>query len=190
MSDSESSGKKSKGVAGLESLISEIADDINKAAKATPPKAPSREPTPPKALPPPREPTPAKAHTEQASTHYLEKHGSVGRQSPSKTHTDKASPTSSRPATLVSMDSLNHDERQSIESACSDQKTLYGPAAYNKCLSAKLAALKSGPRDIDLSGLSSNEKESIERSCSDAKLFGGTAEYNKCLSAKVRQLTI
>lgn len=43
---------------------------------------------------------------------------------------------------VTTMASLSHEERESIESACSDQKLLYGPAAYNKCLTQKLRHVK------------------------------------------------
>ena len=85
-------------------------------------------------------------------------------------------------------DSLSYEERGSIESACSTEKTLHGPAAYNKCVSKKISALRSGPRNIDLSGLNYEEKESIESACSTQKTLYGPAEYNKCLSGKLSAL--
>jgi plasmid maintenance system killer protein len=94
----------------------------------------------------------------------------------------------SQPTEPVSKESLSLEEKESIESACSAQKTLDGPAKYNKCLKSKLSALQSGPRNIDLSGLNSEEKESIESACSAQKTLDGPAQYNKCLSTKLSLL--
>jgi len=116
--------------------------------------------------------------------------GSLGLDSPKKAPAPKTAPAvqTDRPKAEATMDSLSYAEKESIESACSVQKTLYGPAEYNKCVSGKLSALKAGPRNIDLSGLSYAEKESIESACSVQKTLYGPAEYNKCLTQKLRQM--
>ncbi|MGZ5232327.1 MAG: hypothetical protein ACXWC3_20100 [Burkholderiales bacterium] len=85
----------------------------------------------------------------------------------------------------LSIASLNSAERESIESACSGAKVLEGHAAYEKCLVKKLAALKTAPRNNDLSSLSQTERDSLESACSGPKLLDGPAAYNKCVAAKL-----
>ena len=84
--------------------------------------------------------------------------------------------------------SLSSAERQSIESACSGDKVLNGPAAYNRCLANQLAALRNAPRYPDMSSLSSAERQSIESACSGDKVLNGPAAYNRCLYQQLRQL--
>lgn len=57
MTDSRSNGKKSKGFGGLDSMLSDVSEDVEKAAKAAPPKA-----SPPE--PPPSEPSTSPAQPE------------------------------------------------------------------------------------------------------------------------------
>ena len=57
---------------------------------------------------------------------------------------------------------LTTEEWRSIQSACSSEKLLDGPAAYNRCLASQLSALKDAPRTPDLSGLTSEEQRSIQ----------------------------
>lgn len=85
----------------------------------------------------------------------------------------------------LSIASLKSAERASIESACSGAKVLEGQAAYEKCLVKKLAALKTAPRDNDLSSLSQTERDSLESACSGPKVLDGPAAYNKCVAAKL-----
>lgn len=84
---------------------------------------------------------------------------------------------------------LSQDEQESIDSACGGQKALYGQAAYDKCVSKKISALKSGPRYIDLTALSLAERESIESACGGQRTLDGPAAYNRCLSTKLASLT-
>ena len=83
---------------------------------------------------------------------------------------------------------LSEEEQASIDSACADQKLLYGDAAYEKCASKKKSSLNAGPRNIDLSALTAPERESIESACSDQKLVHGPAQYNACLVRKLSAL--
>lgn len=85
-------------------------------------------------------------------------------------------------------ETLSYEEKESIESACALDKQVNGPAAYNRCVSNKLAALKSSPRNIDLSGLSYDEKESVESSCALDKQVNGPGAYNRCVSGKLSSL--
>ncbi|WP_312165419.1 hypothetical protein [Massilia timonae] len=85
----------------------------------------------------------------------------------------------------LTIDSLNSDERESLESACSSAKVLEGPAAFARCQKGQLAKLASSPRNIDLSALNRDELESIESSCSQQKVLYGPAAYNKCLVTKL-----
>jgi uncharacterized protein len=89
----------------------------------------------------------------------------------------------------IDLSSLNDAERTSIESACNYDKNMNGPAAFNKCVSAKLAALVSGPRNIDLSSLNDAERTSIESACNYDKNMNGPAAYNRCLSSKLQQMS-
>ncbi len=54
MTDSGSNGKKGKGFAGLDSMVSDVSEDMGKAAKAAPPKAPTPEPPTAEPSPEPR----------------------------------------------------------------------------------------------------------------------------------------
>jgi len=85
----------------------------------------------------------------------------------------------------LTIDSLNPDERESLESACSSTKVLEGPAAFARCQNSQLAKLVSAPRNIDLSALNRDEHESIQSSCSQQKVLNGPAAYNKCLVTKL-----
>jgi len=76
---------------------------------------------------------------------------------------------------------LSRPEQESIESACSTEKVVQGPAAYNRCLQNQLASLAAGPRRPDLSRLSRPEQESIESACATEKVVQGPAAYNRCL---------
>src|SRR3546814_18529851 len=71
---------------------------------------------------------------------------------------------------------LSSAEQQSIEAACSTDKYVNGPAAYNECLANQLAAMSGqGARRPDLSRLSSPQRQSIEAACSTAKYVNGPA---------------
>jgi hypothetical protein len=93
-----------------------------------------------------------------------------------------------RQPSTTTADSLSYAERESIESTCSYNKTTNGPAAYNRCVSEKVAELKSSPRNIDLSGLSSMERQSVENTCSYNKTTNGPAAYNRCVSEQISRL--
>ena len=80
---------------------------------------------------------------------------------------------------------LTSEETASLEAACSSDKYLNGPAAYQACAERQRAALASGSRRPDLSSLSGAERQSIEAACSQDKYLNGPASYNQCL---VRQL--
>jgi hypothetical protein len=93
-----------------------------------------------------------------------------------------------KPERAPSQTDLSQEEQASIDSACSDQKLMYGNAAFDKCAAKKIAALKVGPRNIDLTALTASERESIESACSDQKLVGGPADYNACFVRKLSAL--
>ena len=50
---------------------------------------------------------------------------------------------------------VSPDERRMIESACSLERMVQGPAAYNRCLASQLSALSEMPTTPDLSRLTS-----------------------------------
>jgi hypothetical protein len=80
---------------------------------------------------------------------------------------------------------LNSEERTSIEYSCSHQKFSLGPAAYDRCLQAKLDEWSRDPHKPDLSVLNSEERTSIEYSCSHRKFSLGPAAYDRCLQTKL-----
>ena len=82
----------------------------------------------------------------------------------------------------TSLRDLSQEERSSIESACSSDKFLNGPAAYNTCLNNQLAAMENAPSHPNLNKLLSSEKSSIESACSSDKFLNGPAAYNTCLN--------
>ena len=95
---------------------------------------------------------------------------------------------SSRSEQAASRQELSQEEQDSIDSACADQKLVYGNTAYEKCAEKKKSALLAGPRNIDLATLNASERESIEGACSDQKIVRGPAEYNLCLVRKLSAL--
>ncbi|MCA1856430.1 hypothetical protein LE190_10930 [Massilia oculi] len=104
-------------------------------------------------------------------------------------HSASRAPENPRPQKQIpSTQSLNSEERQSLESSCSSAKLLEGPAAYARCKENQLAALADAPRNINLSGLNGAERESIQSSCSQQKLLYGPAAYNQCLTSQIEAL--
>lgn len=99
--------------------------------------------------------------------------------------TDSAPSPSGSPKTLQELAS---PERESLEAACSQDKYLNGPAAYNQCVNRQLASLEKGSRRPTLDGLSTSEKESIEAACSQDKYLNGPASYNRCLKNQMSSL--
>jgi len=87
-----------------------------------------------------------------------------------------------------SLNSISSAERSSLESVCNGPKVLEGPAAYNRCISNKLAEMKSAPKRPDFSDLTSVEKDSIESVCNGPRVLEGPAAYNRCLSGKLAAL--
>jgi len=83
---------------------------------------------------------------------------------------------------------LSGPERESIEAACSTDKYVNGPSAYNNCLSSQLHALERQGSRPNLSGLSASARQSIEAACSTDKYVNGPAAYNACLSSQLAQL--
>ena len=86
-----------------------------------------------------------------------------------------------------SLSNLTSDERQSIEMACSYDKTMVGPAAYYKCVDKQLSAL-ANVRRPNLSNLTAEERQSIEMACSYDKTMVGPAAYYKCVDRQVGAL--
>ena len=83
---------------------------------------------------------------------------------------------------------VSSDERRMIESACFLEKSVGGPAAYNRCLASQLRDLNETPTAPDLSGVSSDERRMIESACFLEKSVGGPAAYNRCLASQLRDL--
>jgi hypothetical protein len=120
------------------------------------------------------------------STSLLERARSVDQGSASRSQVGGTD----RPARDAGRDlpTLTSAERESIEAACSNDKYLRGPAAYNACLASKLQALDRQGSRPNLARLSAAERESIEAACSNDKYLNGPAAYNSCLSTKLKAL--
>jgi hypothetical protein len=86
------------------------------------------------------------------------------------------------------MSDLTAEERQSIEMACSYEKTVVGPAAYHQCVDKQLSAL-TNVRRPNLSDLTTEERQSIEMACSYEKTVVGPAAYYKCVDKQLSALT-
>ena len=97
-------------------------------------------------------------------------------------------PLSAQTPQRPDLSGLTAEEHRSIESACSHEKYLEGPAAYNQCLENQLSKL-SGSRRPDLSGLTAEEHRSIESACSHEKYLEGPAAYNQCLENQLSKLS-
>src|SRR3546814_2027930 len=75
---------------------------------------------------------------------------------------------------------------QSIEAACSTDKYVNGPAAYNRCLNNQLVALERQGGRPDLSRLSTTERNSIEAACSTDKYVNRSEEHTSELQSLMR----
>ncbi|MCM8627088.1 hypothetical protein [Accumulibacter sp.] len=95
----------------------------------------------------------------------------------------------SQPSSVSSAQNLTTAERESLEAACSQDKYLNGPAAYNQCLVNQLAAVNGQSGRPNLSGLNTAEHESIEAACSQDKYLNGPAAYNSCLNRQLAALS-
>ena len=109
------------------------------------------------------------------------------RQAPKVAHpAEKAKSDGDQIASSVS--AISKEEVSSLESACSSDKYLKGPAAYNKCRERQLQALSVGTPSPDLTGLSREERSSLESACSSAKYLNGPAAYNNCRTTQLTAL--
>jgi hypothetical protein len=88
--------------------------------------------------------------------------------------------TSDRP----DLSGVTQEDRNSIESACSYEKNVLGPAAYHDCLAKQLAAL-GGSRKPDLSRVAQQDRYSIESACSYEKNVLGPAAYHDCVAEQL-----
>jgi hypothetical protein len=89
---------------------------------------------------------------------------------------------------MPDLNSLQHEERQSIESACILAKG-NGPAAMNRCYSSQFKTYIRGPKLPDLSGLTYAERQSIDSACILAQSNGPTS-WSKCLRSQLRSLNL
>jgi len=103
---------------------------------------------------------------------------------PTVSDTESSADTPSADATERPLSAMTDSERQSVESVCSNDKILNGPAAYRACRAHQLAAWQKGPRHPDLSGLDRVDRDSIDSVCASDKLLKGPAAYNRCLTAQ------
>jgi len=83
---------------------------------------------------------------------------------------------------------LSAEERESIESVCSEDKRLHGADGYHRCLIGQMAQLAAEPARPDLSGLSERDRSSIEAACRKAKYREGPSAYNRCRAGLIKLL--
>ena len=84
---------------------------------------------------------------------------------------------------------MSESERQSLEAACSTDKYVNGPSAYNNCIARQLSSLRRQASRPSLDKLSRSERESIEATCSTDKYVNGPAAYNSCLTQQLAALS-
>lgn len=123
------------------------------------------------------------------ATNKAVEQGTVPTYQRADTSVARPSTSTSPQSASVAMGDLSDPERQSIEAACSTDKYLNGPAAYNTCLKRQLAALSPQNRRPDLSHLQGEERQSIEAACSSDKYLNGPAAYNACLRRQLASLS-
>jgi len=82
---------------------------------------------------------------------------------------------------------ISTQERRMIESVCNGKKSLYGPAAYYKCMESKKSEL-SDIQPPNWDGISTQEKRMIESVCNGKKSLYGPAAYYKCMERKKSEL--
>ena len=92
------------------------------------------------------------------------------------------------PGKRPDLSSLSADERESIESVCSEDKRLHGTDGYHRCLISQMAQLAAEPARPDLSGLSVGDRSSIEAACRKVKYRDGPAAYQRCRAGLVELL--
>jgi hypothetical protein len=86
------------------------------------------------------------------------------------------------------LSALNEEERESIESSCSEAKRIHGTGGYDRCLTAQMAEFAADPARPDLSGLDEADRSSIEGACRKAKYREGPSAYNRCRAGLIKLL--
>ena len=88
-----------------------------------------------------------------------------------------------------SLASISDSERRMIESACSLEHNVGGPARYYNCLSQQVSALQASDGRPSLTGISDSERGMIESACSLEHSVGGPARYYNCLRQQLAALS-
>jgi len=83
---------------------------------------------------------------------------------------------------------LTADEQQMVDNACSQQRYLEGPAAYNQCARRQIDGLRHGPARPDFAGLTVDERQMVDNACSQQRYLEGPAAYNRCARRQVDSL--
>jgi hypothetical protein len=96
-------------------------------------------------------------------------------------------PLSAQTPQKPELSGLSQEDRASIESACSYEKLVVGPAAYRECVQNQLSKL-AGSQKPKLSGVSQEDRASIESACSYEKLVVGPAAYHQCVQNQLSKL--
>ncbi len=100
----------------------------------------------------------------------------------------------SRAATLQAsagepdLSGVSADARTMIDSACSRDRYLHGPAAYYNCVRQQLATLQASVGEPDLSGISSEARTMIDSACSQDRYLHGPAAYYNCVRQQLGTL--
>ena len=87
----------------------------------------------------------------------------------------------------LQISSISTQERRMIENVCNVKKSVYGPAAYYKCMEGKKREL-AGIQPPKFDGISTQERRMIEDVCNVKKSVYGPAAYYKCMERKKREL--
>jgi hypothetical protein len=79
--------------------------------------------------------------------------------------------------------------QRSMESACSTDRVMNGPAAYANCLNKQISQYSGGNKIPELSQYGSVAQRSMESACSTDRVMNGPAAYANCLNKQISQHT-
>jgi hypothetical protein len=86
------------------------------------------------------------------------------------------------------LSNISSANRDMIESACSGDRILNGPAAYYSCLRREVNALQASQGDPDLTTIPRAERSMIESACSGDRILQGPAAYYNCVRRQLAAL--
>jgi len=97
-----------------------------------------------------------------------------------------AQTTQDLPKTIPNLSGYDSETRQTMELACSVERTR-GPVAYGACLNRQIASLQNSPRIPNLSGYDSETRQTMELACSVERTRGPVV-YGACLNRQIASL--